>query len=219
MSGCKHCLLSPHLCPHSPDNSLGNSEGSECAGLNGSPSPRAPTEDLLGPQPGDKPLGHEPGCPPRERTALALQNCMGSLLGGSDPVLLGWRSGMIRCKEFAYWSYQPPGHCRQSSHPLGSALHIHSGCSGGTSGNATGCPHKYDTWRGRGLRLYTIWDFHPYPSRVRSRNSRGSHFQGLDSAAVIEGEGGDSYNHILKHQGQGQGDMICKGTVVAEKVL
>lgn len=127
---------------------------------------------------------------------------------------------MIRYKELVCQSYPPPGHCRQLFHPLGSALHIHSGYSGGTSGTATGCSHKCGTYKDRGVfRLGAIWDFHPYPSGARPRNSRGSHFQGLNSTAVIEGECGRSHYHILKHQDQGQGDMIWKETVVAEKVL
>lgn len=139
-------LSSLPLFPYPPDYSLGNSEGSECAGSHGSPNPQAPTGDLLDPQPGGKPPGHEPGCPPRERTALALQNCMGLLLGISGTVLLGWwPSGLIRYKEFVYRSYPPPGHCRQPFHPLGSALHIHSGYSEGTSGIAKGCSHKCGT--------------------------------------------------------------------------
>lgn len=56
-------------CPwgHSP----GNAEGSVHAGPSGSPSPRAPGGGLPGPRPGDKPLGHVPGCPPGERRPLS----------------------------------------------------------------------------------------------------------------------------------------------------
>lgn len=130
---------------HPPDYSLGNSEGSECARSHYSPIPQAPTGDLLDPQPGGKLPGHEPGCPPRERTALALQNCMGLPLDGSGTVLLGWPSGLVRYKELVCQSYPPPGHCRQPFHPRGSALHIHSGYSGGTSDIATGWSHKCGT--------------------------------------------------------------------------
>lgn len=51
----------------------------------------------------------------------------------------------------AGWIHSPLGCCRWSSRPLDSVLHTHSGCSGGTSGSARGCPHKHGTWEGRGL--------------------------------------------------------------------
>lgn len=58
----------------------------------------------------------------------------------------------------------------------------------------------------------------PLPSS-QAWHSRGSHLQGLHGTAVVEGEVGDSYGHILKHQGQGQGDMVWEGMVVARKVM
>lgn len=42
----------------------------------------------------------------------------------------------------------------------------------------------------------------------QAQHSRGCHLQGLDSTAVVEGEVGGSYGHVLKHQGQGQCDMV-----------
>lgn len=197
-----HPLPAPVLVPWPPDHSLGNAEGSSHAGPNGSPRPRAPGGDLPGPRPGDKPLGHAPGCAPGEREAPqsfrgqrawgAVQQLWGltHLLGTVDgPLALG--AVLSVCAAAALWApVALPEAAHTSSAP--------GGVGAAQSGYHLGLPS---------LASRQAW------------HSRGSCSQGLDSTAVIEGEVSDRDGHILKHQGQGQCDVVWEGTVVAGQVM